>query len=1375
MRKTLPGIIVSLCLLLSIPATFANTSTTLLIQGRSITLEENIEAVITNGLPTTQAYQNGYYVLVQFDEVPTEAERIQLTSIGIKLIDYLPYRTYTAFISLPFLPQATVPLGVRGIHAIPADVKLSAPLATGTIPEHAQAGDALLLNVLLHEGVVLEDALTALDKTGAEIRTTNRESRLVSLKIAQSNLSALTALPVVYYVEPIDPEPQPENLLGTTSHRSNYISNVHRANGSYNGEGVWVAMGDDGVIGPHIDYTGRTDQSNAGASSGNHGDHIAGTIMGAGNLDPTTRGMAWGADLLVYDVWDAVNDSPNSHQSPGVMVTSTSYSNGCNAGYTTFARNADRHIRQNPSLMHIFSAGNSGTSNCNYGAGSGWGNITGGVKIGKNVIAVGNLSATDGLANSSSRGPAHDGRIKPELCAMGSNVYSTNEGNIYAFSSGTSMSCPGVSGTYAQLVHAYRSLNGGVDPEAALIKAAMMNTADDLGNPGPDYRFGFGRINGRRAVNTLEQQTYFTGTMSQNGNASHTISVPNGAAQLRVMVYWTDYEASPNAQFALVNNLDLSVVGPSGNTYFPWILDPTPSPANLNANAVQGIDTLNNMEQITIDAPSSGTYTLQLAGTTVPQGNQTYWIVYEVIEPSITVTYPVSRESMVPGVTETIRWDIFGAQSNTTTIEFSTDGGANWTALSNVNASQSYYTWNVPNVVTGQAMIRVSNGGLSDMSDSTFSIIGVPQNLQVLSACPDSIRVKWSPVNGAQAYEVSVLGQKYMDSTTTTTLTEAYLYNLDANVEQWFSVKALAGDAVGRRALAVRKDPGTWNCLLNEDLVLEQIMDPVGSIYLSCAAGDTIYPKVLVRNTGLNAVSNFTLNYQLSNGTVITETFSQQLAAGDSIQHSFQTPINISTLGIYSLSAWVDASDDNPYNDSTAVGLYSFGGTTVSLPVTEDFEMFNNCATTSNCSQGVCSLTNGWFNLFNGSMDDIDWRTNNGSTPSNGTGPFIDHSPGTNNGKYIYLEASGGCTSQMAEMVSPCIDLSTASSPELRFWYHMFGSDMGELHVDIFYNNNWINDVISPISGNQGNAWREAVINLSPYTGGNVVIKFRGITGDDFRSDMALDNISIQESTLAPQANFSASRTQTCVGIPVQLNDASTNAPNQWNWTITPNTYQFIGNTNANSFQPMVVFTAQADYTVSLSVSNGNGSDVNTKTNYISVSGGSVLPFAEDFESNLFPPLTGWITINPDNSFTWGGVGGVTGIDGNLTRAASVNSFNYSSVGQEDYLETPQIDLGQVNNALLTFDIAYAQYDQNSLDGLRIDISADCGETFQQTAYFRRGAALSTAGVSTSSFVPASAGDWRSDTLDLTQYTGNQIIIRFVALNENGNNLYLDM
>ena len=100
---------------------------------------------------------------------------------------------------------------------------------------------------------------------------------------------------------PTPPPPQSENYTGRTLHRANMLNpNINVSGSIIDGEGVNVMIQDDGEIGPHIDYQGRIDQSGSTSSSGSHGDHCAGTIMGAGNLDPKTKGMASGAFLYVY-------------------------------------------------------------------------------------------------------------------------------------------------------------------------------------------------------------------------------------------------------------------------------------------------------------------------------------------------------------------------------------------------------------------------------------------------------------------------------------------------------------------------------------------------------------------------------------------------------------------------------------------------------------------------------------------------------------------------------------------------------------------------------------------------------------------------------------------------------------------------------------------------------------------------------------------------------------------------------------------------------------------------------------------------------------------------------------------------------------------
>jgi subtilisin family serine protease len=180
--------------------------------------------------------------------------------------------------------------------------------------------------------------------------------------------------------------------------------------------------------------------------------------------------------------------------------------------------------------------------------------------------------------------------------------------------------------------------------------------------------------------------------------------------------------------------------------------------------------------------------------------------------------------------------------------------------------------------------------------------------------------------------------------------------------------------------------------------------------------------------------------------------------------------------------------------------------TVTSFPYTEDFEGETLCGTSCGTS---CLLTGYWTNNLN---DDIDWTVDSGGTPSSSTGPATDHNPGTSAGKYLYTESSSTCIDSEAVLNGPCFDLSSLDSPELRFWYHMYGAAMGSLTVEISDNNcaSWTE--VWTLAGNQGNSWQEAVVDLSAYGGSVIKVRFIGLTGSSFTSDMAIDDIQIVDA-----------------------------------------------------------------------------------------------------------------------------------------------------------------------------------------------------------------------------------------------------------------------
>ncbi len=138
---------------------------------------------------------------------------------------------------------------------------------------------------------------------------------------------------------------------------------------------------------------------------------------------------------------------------------------------------------------------------------------------------------------------------------------------------------------------------------------------------------------------------------------------------------------------------------------------------------------------------------------------------------------------------------------------------------------------------------------------------------------------------------------------------------------------------------------------------------------------------------------------------------------------------------------------------------------------------------------------------------------------SSGTGPFFDHtSEGTAGGFYMYTEATSGVAGDVANFISPAIDLSTYTCPKLNFWYHMFGPGMGELHIDANDGTGWVLDVMPAIVGGQhatgDAAWSEATGSLAAFASGTAVqIRFRGIRGSSFESDMSIDDVDIIDDT----------------------------------------------------------------------------------------------------------------------------------------------------------------------------------------------------------------------------------------------------------------------
>jgi hypothetical protein len=194
------------------------------------------------------------------------------------------------------------------------------------------------------------------------------------------------------------------------------------------------------------------------------------------------------------------------------------------------------------------------------------------------------------------------------------------------------MSSPVVTGMSALLVEQWRKTFGGANPSPQQLKTLLIAGADDIGNPGPDYTYGFGLADAQKSVDLIIADggigaRIHTDDIAQGQQFATTMNVPS-AQDVRVVLAWRDPEIVPGpndtAEKTLVNDLDLKVVDPSGATVLPYVLDVN-SPTS---NATRGENHVDNVEELEIPNAAAGTYRILVNGTQIPVGpTQRYTLV----------------------------------------------------------------------------------------------------------------------------------------------------------------------------------------------------------------------------------------------------------------------------------------------------------------------------------------------------------------------------------------------------------------------------------------------------------------------------------------------------------------------------------------------------------------------------------------------------------------------------------------------------------------------------------------------------------------------------------------------------------------------------
>lgn len=654
------------------------------------------------------------------------------------------------------------------------------------------------------------------------------------------------------------------NYSGTAVTATGYASFL--TNRGVNGSGITVGVVDDGVDVSETHVTGRVTDSAAlrrGATAGanGHGHHDAGIVAGqCAHADsggffygsgmapqahllniPFLRSGYTGSDAVAQG--DIVTTAAGNGQL-GTVSTNSWGSSGASTTYGTREATFDALVHDASSataglqpLAIIFSAGNSGPNA---------GTLTS-PKAAKNILVVGaskNYRPTQSGNGScgtvdaanidqwvcfSSRGPAADGRIRPDVSAPGSWIASalagsdTLWGNIDAnhrYSSGTSQAAPHVAGATALIQQWWKNGNAGQLPAPALSKAMIINGAvDPAADPAgfiPNNTEGWGRMNLANVINSgvpamyNNQQNVLT-TAGQTFSVAGTVG--DAARPFRVTLVWSDAPGAAGANPALVNNLDLEVtVG--GNTY----------KGNVFANGVSATggtaDPRNNVEAVHFPAGGvSGPFSVTVRLTSVGgdgapgTGDATDQHFALVVFNGTTCASPLPpAPTAAPNGNGRIdvTWPAVSGATSYRVLRGTTNGGP-YTQVGTPTAA-TFADTTVSAFVTYFYVVRsigsCESANSVQTSATATGTIDPPTGVTAVLHSATAVALNWNSVSGATGYRVyrtannatftlldSPTGTSFVDATAATNT--AYLYRVRTMIGANES-----GDSASNKALA---------------------------------------------------------------------------------------------------------------------------------------------------------------------------------------------------------------------------------------------------------------------------------------------------------------------------------------------------------------------------------------------------------------------------------------------------------------------------------------------------------------------------------------------------------------------------------------------
>lgn len=620
------------------------------LRATSVAIESGLYLVQLNSeLPTDWRERLAGQNVTIVRPVPQDAFVVELKETNLGALEALPFVHWVG----KYLPEHKTHANLQALQQQAEDrrVRITALLSAKADPR---------------ETAILQRCFAFLTKY-----TKTSAGKILEGEISTKRLQALSESKAVLWIEPA-PKPKlfdalAAQIIGGEGAEETGIA-THDL--GFDGEGVTVAVADSGLNfgvaeDMHPDLAGRVDaffhygNLEDASDEHSHGTHVTGIIAGdgaAGEVDENGYlyglGIAPKSHIVAQRIFDGLGgyEAPSSMAElttdavrAGAEIGSNSWGEDTQGRYDVFCMEFDALVRDadpetpgdQPYILE-FSAGNAGPNERTIGSPA----------IAKNVIATGAsqnerydflvYAGMEGIADFSSRGPCEDGRIKPDVSAPGTwiaSLQSAAAGDenawmpispLYMYQGGTSQAGPQVSGAAAVFVQYYRELFGGKTPSPALVKAALINSAVDMDNslsPSeggttfvPNNDEGWGRIDLTELIGAAREYDFTDqSSLLRTGQTfEKRLVLASGDLPLKVTLAYTDVPGFPPAIPALVNDLDLEVISPSGTVYRGnQFLDGESVP-----NA-PGFDSVNNVEGVHVEFPESGEYTVRVIGRKV--------------------------------------------------------------------------------------------------------------------------------------------------------------------------------------------------------------------------------------------------------------------------------------------------------------------------------------------------------------------------------------------------------------------------------------------------------------------------------------------------------------------------------------------------------------------------------------------------------------------------------------------------------------------------------------------------------------------------------------------------------------------------------------